>query len=149
TDGPLSYTSATPSRDGREIFAVGSQTRGELVQYNPSLKEFVPYLNGMSALNPSFSKDGLWFAYVSYPEYDLWRARADGTDRLRLTHMSLPVYCPRIAPDGSKVVFSTDEGTFVVEVNGGIPKKVNETVGCSGWAPDLNSITYASKTPGI
>ncbi len=149
TDGPLSYTSATPSRDGREIFAVGSQQRGELVQYSSSLKEFVSYLNGFSALNPSFSKDGRWFAYVSYPEHQLWRARGDGTDRLRLTYMPLPVYCPRITPNGSKVVFSTDEGTFVVDMNGGIPKKVNETVGCSGWTPDLNSITYASKTPGI
>lgn len=149
TNGPLSYTNFTPSRDGKQIFAVGSQMRSELVQYNANLKEFVPYLNGISALNPSFSKDGKWVAYVSYPDHDLWRARGDGTDRVRLTYLPLPAYCPHISPDGSKVLFSTDDGTFVVDTQGGTPKKVNDTVGCSVWTPDLNSIAYASKNPAV
>ena len=122
--------------------------RGELVQYSSSLKEFVPYLNGISALIASFSKDGKWFAYVSYPDHELWRARGDGSDRLRLTSLPHPVFCPRISSDGSKVLFSTDEGTFWVGINGGTPQKLNDVVGCSEWSPDGNFIGYSSRTAG-
>ena len=148
THGPLSYTSFTLSRDGKQIFAAGRQMRGELVQYSSSLREFVPYLNGISALIASFSKDGKWFAYVSYPDYELWRARGDGSDRLRLTSSPHPVFCPRISSDGSKVLFSTDESTFFVCMNGGTPQKLNDLVGCSEWSPDGNLIGYSSRTAG-
>src|SRR5215469_408399 len=149
TNGPLSYLSSTPSRDGKQIFATGRQMRGELVQYSSSLREFVPYLSGISALMASFSKDGKWFAFLSYPDYQLWRARGDGSDRLRLTYLPLPVYCQRISSDGSKVLFSTDEGTFFVGINGGTLQKLNDNgAGCSSWSPDGNLIGLTSKTPG-
>jgi hypothetical protein len=33
TTGPLSYSRAVPSVDGKRIFAIGSQPRGELVRF--------------------------------------------------------------------------------------------------------------------
>jgi len=64
TSGPLYYGPGTPSPDGKQIFAVGRQRRGELVRYDPVSHEFVRYMGGISALNPSFSMDGKWVAYT-------------------------------------------------------------------------------------
>lgn len=62
TNGPLSYSIAVPSLDGRKIFAVGTAPRGELVRYDMNMKGFVPFLGGISAIEPSFSRDGQWVA---------------------------------------------------------------------------------------
>lgn len=86
TNGPLSYRMSLPSRDGRQIFAIGTSRRGELVRYDTKMKGFVPFLGGISAIDPTFSRDGQWVAYTSYSDHTLWRSRADGTDRLQLTY---------------------------------------------------------------
>ena len=39
TNGPLSYRHAAPSRDGKQIFAVGMKERGELVRYDGKSKQ--------------------------------------------------------------------------------------------------------------
>src|SRR5271165_5012202 len=44
TNGPLSYTGPVPSRDGKQVFAIGTNQRGELVSYDVSSKRFVPIL---------------------------------------------------------------------------------------------------------
>ena len=67
TNGPLSYDIAVPSGDGKQIFAIGTKRRGELVRYDEKTKHFIPFLGGMSAINPTFSRDGQWMAYTSYP----------------------------------------------------------------------------------
>jgi hypothetical protein len=85
TNGPISYSSFAASPDGKQIFAVGAQRRGELVRYDPKTREFLPYLGGISAADPTFSHDGKWMAYMSYPEHTLWRSRSDGSDRVQLT----------------------------------------------------------------
>jgi hypothetical protein len=51
-----------------------------------SRSQLVPVLDGISADNVEFSRDGLWVTYVLEPEGPLWRSRADGSDRLQLTH---------------------------------------------------------------
>ncbi len=58
TNGPLMYTSATVSPDGNQLFTVGLRLRGELVRHDLKSKEFVPFLNGLSAFNATFSRDG-------------------------------------------------------------------------------------------
>src|SRR5580692_10052116 len=55
TNGPLSYADFVPSRDGKQIFSVCSQRRGELVRFEPGVHEFVPFLGGISATDPTFS----------------------------------------------------------------------------------------------
>jgi hypothetical protein len=32
----------------------------------------------------SFSRDGRWVAYVTYPEGELWRSKLDGSQKLKL-----------------------------------------------------------------
>ena len=56
------------SDDGKQIFAVGAQRRGELVRYDAKTHDFLPYLGGISAADPTYSRDGKWMVYMSYPE---------------------------------------------------------------------------------
>jgi serine/threonine protein kinase len=148
TNGPVSYSSFAASRDGKQIFAIGEQRRGEMVHYDPRAREFVPYLGGISAFDPTFSRDGKWVAYFSYPEHALWRSRADGSDRLQLTYPPLIVTFPRISPDGSKVAFSTPEHkAYVVSMNGGTPKKLAENANAPDWSPDGTLLAVTSGVP--
>ncbi len=86
TNGPLPYSNPYPSRDGKRIFALGTKQRGELVRYDMKSHQFEPFLSGISATDPTFSRDGKWVAYVSYPDHNLWRSRSDGSERRQLTY---------------------------------------------------------------
>jgi eukaryotic-like serine/threonine-protein kinase len=139
TNGPLSYTDAVASRDGKQIFAIGSKARGELVRYDQKTKLYVPFLSGISATDPTFSSDGQWVTYRAYPDYTLWRSRTDGSDRLQLTYPPQVVWLPFISPDGTKVSFGDgQENLFVVSLNGGTPRKIAEHCGAGVWSPDNN-----------
>jgi serine/threonine protein kinase len=147
TAGPLSYTGAILSRDGKQIFAVGTKGRGELVHYDMKLHEFLPFLAGISAIHPSFSADGKWVAYTLYPEHTLWRSRSDGSERTQLTYSPLEIADPCISPDGSKVAYrSTDWDVFVISVDGGAPKLIAKHSGAPNWSPDGNMLLFTSYT---
>jgi WD40 repeat protein len=85
TTGPLNFSGPVASKDGKRIFVIGSQPRGELLRYEAKAGQFVPYLGGISATDVSFSRDGQWVVYVAYPEGTLWRSRVDGGERLQLS----------------------------------------------------------------
>jgi serine/threonine protein kinase len=129
TNGPLFYKGPTPSRDGNQIFAIGIKQRGELVRYDVNSKQFLPILSGISAFNPTFSRDGKWVAYTSYPDHTLWRSRSDGTDRLQLTFPPVRVTYPFISADGKRVAYGTSDGKlFVISMDGGPPQKFLERI---------------------
>jgi Tol biopolymer transport system component len=137
TNGPLSYTNAVASRDGKQIFAIGSKRRGELVRYDEKTRQYVPYLSGISATDPTFSRDGKWVAYRSYPDYTIWRSRADGSDRLQLTYPPVVAWLPFTSPDGTKVAFGTDNNeVFVVGMEDSSSRKIAEPCFFGTWSPD-------------
>jgi eukaryotic-like serine/threonine-protein kinase len=140
TNGPLDYSGAVPSRDGKQIFAVGTKRRGELVYYDVKSKQFLPFLSGISAIDPTFSRDGNWIAYTAYPDHTLWRSRADGTERLQLTYPPMQIMYPFISPDGKRVAFGTARGgMYVISMDGGTPQEIAEKNSTSGtWSPDGN-----------
>ncbi len=145
TNGPLSYQGPKPSADGKQIFAIGAKQRGELVRYDINSKQFVPLLSGISAINPTFSRDGNWVAYTSYPEHTLWRSRADGTDRLQLTYPPARVSFPSISPDGKQVSYNNPGGEInVISIDGGSPRRITDKQwwGAS-WSPDGNRLVFA------
>ena len=106
TFGPLSLGTPAVSKDGKQVYAVGSEPHGELSVYDQRTGGFVPYLGGISACYVDFSRDGEWIAYVSYPEGTLWRSRIDGSERRQLTLPPLAVINPRWSPDGKMVAFA-------------------------------------------
>lgn len=153
TNGPLSYESPVASRDGKQIFAVGSKKRGELIRYDTKSGQFAPYLSGISAVESRVSPDGMWLLYVSYPDRTLWRSRSDGSEQQQLTFPPLMVLYPEISPDASKVAFSglsssSGLGVYVLNVEGGTPEKVVDMGHAPAWSPDGNSLAFAAVVPG-
>jgi|HubBroStandDraft_4_1064222.scaffolds.fasta_scaffold00520_9 hypothetical protein len=149
TNGPLSYAGPKPSSDGKQIFAIGTKRRGELVRYDMSSKQFVPILSGISAFNPTFSSDGKWVAYASYPDHTLWRSRTDGTDRLQLTDPPARVSFPFVSPDGKQVTYSNNRmGEInVISMDGGPPRRIAEKQSwAASWSPDGNRVVFANYT---
>jgi Tol biopolymer transport system component len=106
TSSPLVLSNPTPSRDGKKLFAVGYDQRGELMRFDMKSRQFTPFLGGISAEFASFSPDGQWVAYVLYPEGTLWRSKLDGTERLQLTKEPTEAGLPRWSPDGKKILVS-------------------------------------------
>src|SRR5262249_6646111 len=98
TAGPMHFRSPVSSVDGKRLFVIGEQPRGELVRFEAKSGQFVAYLGGISAQALDVSKDDQWVAYVSYPEGVLWRSRVDGSQRLQLTSLPMQAWLPRWSP---------------------------------------------------
>ncbi len=150
TTGPLAFSSPVPSLDGKKLFVVGQQFRGELVRYDSRAKQFVPFLSGISAGELDFSRDGKWVTYVSYPEGTLWRSRTDGSDRLQLTYPPDSAALPRWSPDGTQILYSATRAgkpwkMFLISSQGGIPQELlteDATEVDATWSPDGTRITF-------
>ena len=122
------------------FFVLGTKQRGELVRYDMKLHEFMPFITGISVTDPTFSRDGKWVAYLSYPEHSVWRSRSDGTERMQLTFPAMDARFPAISPDGTRVAFHTAHKNelFVIDMQGGQPQKVADNAVFAGWSPDGN-----------
>jgi serine/threonine protein kinase len=132
TTGPLQFSHVIPSKDGKKLFVVGVQPRGELVRYDPKSGDFVPYLGGISAGDVDFSRDGKWVTYVTYPEGTLWRSRVDGSDRLQLTSSPMAAALAHWSPDGQQIAFSAifpgkPWKMFLVSRDGGSPQSITSS----------------------
>ena len=151
TSGQLSSSAPVFSPDGRKLFVIGQQLRGELERYDQRTGEFLPWLGGISASFVDFSRDGQWAAYVAYPEGTLWRSRVDGSERLQLTVPPLIAGVPKWSPDGSKILFygiggSKSQRAYIVPANGGAAQPASSGAGAEmqpNWSPDGTSIMYS------
>ncbi len=133
-----------------EIFAIGTKRRGELVRYDMKSRQFLPFLSGISATDPTFSKDGKWVAYLSYPDHTLWRSRADG-NRLHAIDLS---------SDGSGLSFSLpgrEDGRVLLawrelpSQHGGWSATTNSREKLAiapNWSPDGNFLVFDSRIEG-
>src|SRR5206468_3432910 len=104
--------------------------RGELVRYDIQSGQFVPYLGGISASSLSFSADGQWVAYQSYPPGQIWRSRADGTEKLQVTGDRIDGWSPEISSDGRQIVFVAQDANYrqriyVAGTDGGTPQEIS------------------------
>jgi Tol biopolymer transport system component len=150
TSGPLDFTLPVPSPDGKKIFAIGVQLRGELTRYDSASRQFQPYLSGIWAEQLDFLRDGQWVAYILYPEGTLWRSRLDGSERLQLTFPPMNAAEPRWSPDGKQIVFSASvpggpQRIYVVAAEGGVPEPITsgeEPATEPGWSYDGQSILF-------
>ena len=155
TNGPLDFASPLVSKDGKRIFAIGSQPRCEMVRYNGQ-SGFAPYLDGGAVSDLAFSADGKWVAYVSVPESQLWRSRVDGSERLPLTSEGMQAGLPKWSPDGKQIVFmgtnqKTDWLAYLISSDGtGLRELIPGTSAGydPGWSPDGKSIVLTLNGAG-
>jgi len=151
TSGPVNFYQPVPSRNGKNILAIGVQPSGELIRYDPSRNDFVPFLGGRSLAHLAFSHNGRWLAYVAYPEGTLWRAHPDGTDPLQLTFPPLQVGSPRWSGDDERIAFHGGQPgqawtNFIISLEGGNPESFpNELLSQSSpdWIPGRDALTYS------
>ncbi|MGC1297803.1 MAG: hypothetical protein WA869_22460 [Alloacidobacterium sp.] len=128
----------------KQIFAIGTKERAELVRYDLNSHQFLPFLGGISATDTTFSRDGKWVVYRSYPDGSLWRSRSDGSERLQLTSPPMETVMPWISPDGTKVTFSSNYQIFLIDMNGRQPYKIVEKGTDAYWSPDENALVFMS-----
>ena len=151
TAGPLDISGPVPSTDGKRLFVIGAQLRGELARYDSKSQEFAPFIPGLSAEWLDFSRDGKWIVYVAFPEATVWRSRVDGSERLQLTYPPMVGAMPAWAPDGKRIAFVDVEPgrpmkIYTISADGGSPQQampgdqneVNPT-----WSPDGTSLAFS------
>jgi tricorn protease len=97
---------------------------------------------------PHYHDGKVAFSYLG----DIWTAREDGTEIVRLTVNKARDVYPRFSPDGKWVAFSSDrEGgldVYLIPATGGEVKRLtthsaDDTV--VGWTPDGKSVLFASQ----
>ena len=150
TTGPLLFGNPLPSKDGKQLFVIGTQPRAELVRYDAKSGDLVPFLGGISAGDVEFSKDGQWVTYVSYPDDILWRSKVDGSARLQLTHAPMLAALAHWSPDGQQIAFSASVPgqpwkIYVIPKDGGNPKAVSsEQISETDptWSPDGKQLAF-------
>jgi Tol biopolymer transport system component len=151
TSGPLGFHDVIPRRDGKGLFAVGGQSRAELVRYDAGSMQFVPLLGGIPAGDVDFSRDGEWIAYVSYTDGSLWRSKMDGSEKLRLTSPPIQPVSPRWSPDGTHIAFSGGNPgeqwkVWLISSQGGNPEALtpdNVAEVDPTWSQDGKTLAFA------
>lgn len=105
TKGPISFGNIAPSRDEKKIWAIGVQPAGGAVKFSPQRNKFTPLLAGVSATDLDYSPDGKWVTYVSIPDGELYRSRADGSEQMRLTSAPERAVLPHWSKDLSQIAY--------------------------------------------
>jgi len=150
TSGPMSFGNAFPSKDNKNIWAIGVQPAAEAVKYDAAKNKFIPLVSGVSATDLDFSADGKWVTYVAIPDGTLWRCRANGAERLQLTSQPERAALPHWSPDGKLIAYvSMQPGqplkVSIISINGGtsqqlLPESRNQID--ANWSPDGSRIMF-------
>ncbi len=150
TAGPLGYYDYALSPDGKKAFVIGWALRGEVQRFDRKSGKFEPFLRGFSADCCSYSQDGKWIAYVTYPEGTLFRSRVDGSERQQLTWPPLRALNPFWSPDGKQISFTgsvpgKEWRIFLVFAEGGSPRPLTQS-DCTEldatWSADQTHIVF-------
>jgi Tol biopolymer transport system component/DNA-binding winged helix-turn-helix (wHTH) protein len=150
TNGPLYYESTAAGRKADQIFFVAHDYHSRLEKYDSQQKEFAPLQGFLShADHVSYSRDRQSVVWID-PVGRLWRAKADGSDRVQLTPESMRVFLASWSPDGHQLALMARHPgqtwqIFLVNAEGGNPERLMK----EGWnvadptfSPDGKSIAF-------
>jgi Tol biopolymer transport system component len=150
-DEPEFANSIRP-RSNVRFYAIGVDRLGELQRYDAASKRWVAVLDGISAEQAEYSRDGRRIAYVSYPERTLWVRQADGSRPIQFTSPPMVPWTPRWSPDARHIAFSAQEAAdkpmriYIVDTEtGAIRVAVPSDRGSQRdptWSPDGKKLLY-------
>jgi len=150
TTGPMQFGNPVSSADGKQLFVMGIQQRAELVRYDPKSGNFVPFLDGISAGDMDFTRDGQWVTYVTYPDGILWCSKVDGSSRLQLTYPPMQAALAHWSPDGQQIAFSgllpgKPWQVFLTSKDGASPQALTSEAAQDTdptWSPDGSTLAF-------
>ncbi len=153
--GASNYRGPLASNDGRKLFVRAEAPKGELVQYNSQLHQFVPVDPSISVRTMAYSKDKKWIAYTSLDDNNLWRCRADGTQCIQLTQNFRQTVMPRWSPDGKTIAFMANSFTgpwkvYTVPADGGTSRPLSREEWATGypdWSPKGQQLVFSNVPP--
>ncbi len=150
TNGPLRSLSPVAARNGSRVFFVGLEAPSGLQQFDPERSEFRSAPAFLADANRiDFSRDGKWVAWTDIHE-KLWRARTDGSDKVRLTSDALEVFLAHWAPDGRRLAVMARKPMgvwqiYLVDAAGGKAEAMlNEPRNAAdpSWSADGESLVF-------
>ncbi len=149
TYGPLQFQAPVASRTGDRLYFFGSDARSELDRLTPTGK-LVPERSFLSdAVRLEYARDGKSVAWTDTSER-LWRANADGGERLQLTPEGLEVFMARWSPEGRRLALMARApgkawSIYLVDEDGGnLRQLLHETRNAAdpSWSPDGKSLVF-------
>lgn len=150
TAGQMNSLAPMVSRDGKKLYVIGQQLRGELVHYDAHAREFVPYLRGISAEFVDFSRDGKWMTYVSFPNRICGEAGRTEASACNLRHPQCRRQCHDCRRRQTNRLFRCLAGEawriYLISADGGKSEPLlNEPRNQMdpNWSPDGNSVIFS------
>ncbi len=153
TSQAMDFKRPTISDDGKTIYAIGWQLRGEVVERAPDDQEFHPIdgLKSMSVEQVDYSSDGERAVFVSYPDSHLWQKELADNSATQLTFGTMRVANPQISPNGEMIAFEGWEPgdhkkIFVIPIEGGDSKIISNSEVYSwaaSWSPDGTKLLFS------
>ena len=149
TNGPLQFEAPLSTRTGSRVYFLGVDARSELNRLSPA-GEFARQRGFLAdAVRLEYTRDGQWVTWTD-DQGKLWRARADGGERLQLTPESLDVFMARWSPDGAHLaLMARSPGQawrlYAVDADGNnLRPLMNEARNAAdpSWAPDGKTLVF-------
>jgi Tol biopolymer transport system component len=155
---------------GRLVY---SSARGSTVLYLPTMHLFTISTEGKDLQqltfgesgdeNPDVDHEGRILVSRRHMQFDIWKVPVDGNPTenvqraVRITHQTGQVQTPTLSPDDRKMAYLSDNGghgnLWVMDLTNGethqitYEKESGTVMGVPIWAPDGNSITFATNRP--
>lgn len=156
TSGPINFYSPLQSQNGKKLFVIGSDTRTELLRYDLTSLQLVPYAVRLAARQIAFSKNGGGVLYTGLGDDTLWRVNADGEQGVQLTFPPMAVTAYSWSPDGRHISFGgawrgERNKIYLMSASGGTPRELlraaHDVQDHPTWSPDGDSIAFGSVPP--
>jgi Tol biopolymer transport system component/DNA-binding winged helix-turn-helix (wHTH) protein len=149
TYGPLQFQSVTAARTGSTIYFLGVDMRSEMdrVSANGALTAQRGFLDAADRV--AWSRDKQWVAWTDSAGR-LWRAAADGTQKIQLTPDAYNVFMARWSPDGKQLAIMAKQPgkawqIYLVAADGGDIEPVlkeQRNAADPSWSADGESLVY-------